>query len=357
MNGGRAWRLQDITKNTNWWFATACTLLFTISFPATSRAETDFVVMINGDRLTGELKSLERGKLRFDSSATGTIPIEWDEVAFVHSDQNIQVETEQGERFLGNLETPTDAGTVVVETASGAITLQADHVVIMSPIEEKTFDRIDGDISAGFNFAKASQVKQSRVGLNVAARDETRIYNLGASAVTSDSEDNSSSQRLSLDLSYTRLWPNRWLTGAIARFDRNDELGLDLRTSVGIGGGYNLRQTNSSSLSLIGGLQVSRENLSGNITDEDTLELFTSLKWDWFRYDTPELDFATELQIIPNLTDTGRLRGELDISMRWEIVADLFWELAYYYSYDSAPVLPAVPANDYGINSSLGYSF
>lgn len=337
--------------------AIACAMLTAISFPAMCRAETDFIVMINGDRLTGELKSLERGKLRFDSSATGTIPIEWDEVAFVHSDQDIQVETQEGKRFFGQLETSPEAGNVVVETASGAVTLKADNVVIMAPIEAKTFDRIDGDISAGFNFAKASQVKQSRMGLNVAARDETRIYSLSASALLSDSEDNSSSQRLGLDLSYTRLWPNRWLTGAIARFDRNDELGLDLRISLGLGGGHKLLQTNSSAVSLLAGLQVSRENLSGSVSNEDTLEVFTSLTWDWFRYDTPELDLTTELQLIPNLTDTGRLRGEFDIGMKWEIVADLFWELAYYYSYDSAPALPGASAEDYGVNSSLGWSF
>ena len=46
-----------------------------LSLAGVAGADTDVVTMINGDRLTGEVKSLERGKLRFDSSATGTIPI------------------------------------------------------------------------------------------------------------------------------------------------------------------------------------------------------------------------------------------------------------------------------------------
>ena len=57
-------------------------------------ADNDVVFFHNGDRLTGEVKSLERGKFRFKTAATDTISIEWDDVAYLSSDQNIQVEWE-----------------------------------------------------------------------------------------------------------------------------------------------------------------------------------------------------------------------------------------------------------------------
>ena len=334
-------------------------LLLTISlgFPIEAQAGNDVVMFKNGDRLTGEVKSLERGKLRFDSDATGTIPVEWDEVALLTSEQNVQVETESGQRFLGKLLAGAEEFKIIVDREVGPLTLEMHHVVFMTPIEERRIDRIDGSFSAGYNFAKASEVQQVRLGFDLAARTEKRIISMDVDAVQSDSEDSESSQRQSLDLQYTRLWADRWYSGALIGLDRNDELGLDLRTSVGIGGGRYLRQTNSSLLSLGGGLQLSRENVATGISDEDTVEAVIAVSWDWFRYDSPELDLSTTLQIIPNLTESGRVRGEFDVSLKWEIVSDLFWELSLYDSYDSDPVVDGAEKNDYGVATSLGYSF
>lgn len=331
--------------------------LLAISVPAVAANNTDVVIFLNGDRLSGEFKSLERGKLRFKTAATDTISIEWDDVASLKSDQNIQVETESGDRFLGHLGAASSEGKVLVETTTGAVQLDADRIVLMHPIEKKGIARFDGDITAGFNFAKASAVRQAHFGLDLEARSESRIFSLDLNSVTSDSADNSSSQRHSADISYQRLLSDRWLIGAVLRLERNDELELDLRTSLGFGGGRSILQTNNTRLSLVGGLQVSRENVSGNELDEDTVEAFATLNWDWFRYDTPELDFSTELQVIPNLTDSGRVRAELDISMKWEIIEDLFWELAFYDSFDSDPVVLGAEENDYGVVTSLGWEF
>ncbi len=45
-------------------------------FAGIAYANTDVVIFKNGDRLTGEVKSLERGRLRFKTEATDTIGIE-----------------------------------------------------------------------------------------------------------------------------------------------------------------------------------------------------------------------------------------------------------------------------------------
>ena len=251
-------------------------LLLALGFSAPAIAASDVLIIDNGDRLTGEVKSLERGKLRFDTAATGTIPIEWDEVAFLTSNQNIQVETESGDRYLGQLISQDQRGVITIGTQSGSTELAMASIVLMTPIEARGIDRFDGDITAGFNFAKASEVSQAQLGFELQARTETRLFGLDVASVTSDSQDNESSQRHSLDLTYQRLWPRRWLTGAVVRLERNDELGLDLRTSIGVGGGRNVLQTNTATLSLIGGLQLSRENVAGNRSDEDTVEAFAT---------------------------------------------------------------------------------
>ncbi len=42
-----------------------------------ARPNTDSVVLDNGNLITGELKSLENGIIRFSTDAMGTVSIEW----------------------------------------------------------------------------------------------------------------------------------------------------------------------------------------------------------------------------------------------------------------------------------------
>lgn len=332
-------------------------ILAALCLGSTAFANDDIVTMLNGDRLSGELKSLERGRLRFDSSATGTIPIEWDEVATLISHQSVQVETEAGARYLGRIVAAPRDAMIVVDTAEGSVELDMMNVVLMQPIKERRIDRIDAGITFGYSFAKSNEVQQLNLGFDASTRSEKRIVRLETDVIISDSDTDESNQRKRLDFEYTRLLPRRWGAGAVVRIDRNDELGVDLRTSVGAGAGRYLIQSNSMSLLFSGGVQFSRENVSAGVSDEESVEGFAGVNWDWFRYDSPELDLSSSLLVIPNLSDTGRVRAEFDMRLRWELISDLFWQVSFYNSFDSDPIDPGAEKNDYGVITSLGYSF
>jgi len=135
---------------------------------------------------------------------------------------------------------------IVVETGSGPVGLELGRIILMTPIEARGLDRIDGDISAGYNFAKADEVTSTYVAVDLNYRTEARIFSLEFDSQFTDSSTNEPSQDLTVALEYTRLLANRWITGAFVQFDRNDELGLDLRSSIGGGGGRILRQSDNS---------------------------------------------------------------------------------------------------------------
>jgi hypothetical protein len=339
-----------------------------LGFDAIAADKTDVVTFVNGDRLTGEVKSLERGRLRFKTEATDTISIEWDNVAVLTSNQNLQVETEDGARFLGRLSTPQAANRLVVLESTGPVELDLGSVFLMAPIEERGIDRFDGDVSAGFNFTKAEQVKTTHVSVDLDYRTEARILSLDFDSMMSDTSEQGvkPSQDHGLSLTYNRLLEDRWVVGGIVNLERNDELGLDLRLSVGAGGGRFLRQTNNSIVLLSGGLLVSREQrtesvgLTPQIEDtviQDFLEASVKLQWDWFRYDTPELDLTTTLELIPNITESGEYRGEFEIELKWEIVEDLFWSLSLSDKYDSKVDPADGEKNDYSIITAIGWDF
>lgn len=333
-------------------------VIVTQPYQAIAAPKTDILIFENGDKLTGELKSLKRGKLSFNTDATGTISIEWDKVAQLISTQHIQVETSSGARYFGELVEPPKDDRLVVVTGEGPQILDPTRVIIMEPIEGSGFSALDVDVSLGYNFAKANGVKQVNAGLNASYRTRQRILSLAASTIISDSDSEDASERKNFAIQWTRLFSDRWTTSGNLALDQNDELGLNLRTAIGFGGGRFLIQSNTMLLNLEAGLQVSNENLVAEEEDTQSLEATFTAGFDWFRFDDPELDWSTVLQIIPSITESGRVRAEFDTSLKWEIIGDLNWGLTLYSSYDSQPQSDAAKATiDYGINTSLVYEF
>src|SRR6187399_2641939 len=70
---------------------------------ASAAVKTDIVELKNGDRITCEIKRLDRGKLTVKTDGLGTIAIEWDDIQFVTSKARYEIELQSGDRILGTL--------------------------------------------------------------------------------------------------------------------------------------------------------------------------------------------------------------------------------------------------------------
>src|SRR5688572_3391272 len=80
--------------------------------------KTDSVWIRNGDQITGEVKTLFRGRLKYSTDDLGTIYIEWDKVDRIYSPRTFEVELESGEKFYGILRL----------ARSGALVLSGDTI-------------------------------------------------------------------------------------------------------------------------------------------------------------------------------------------------------------------------------------
>ena len=107
----------------------------------------------------------------------------------------------------------------------------------MTPIEGTGIHAWDVDASVGYDFAKAGGVKHATLGVNMDYRSLIRIESVRFNTLVTDSDSQDASRRTNLGLRHTRLWDKRWFTTTSLTFDQNDELGLNLRSSLGAGGG------------------------------------------------------------------------------------------------------------------------
>jgi len=319
--------------------------------------DNDVIIFDNGDRVTGEFKSMQRGKITIKSYGASTINPRWDRVDFITIEQVILVQTVTGVRHTGQIVKSDDAGKLTVDTVDGPVSVAYDQVSQMYPVESGGLKDVTVNISVGFNFAKANSVQQSNVGADVTQRTTTHITRGTFSSNLSDSSDNESSQRQYLGIGYSRLRPNHWLTSGIVTFDVNDELNIALRSSAGGGVGRILSESDHSFFSLEGGLLGTREKLQDNPEDTKSIESYIDARWDWYMFADPELDWSSRLKVIPSLTESGRVRGELDTTLSWKIIGDLKWQLEFYSSYDSKPQTEGAENVDFGINTSLAFKF
>lgn len=330
--------------------------LLLIALAQVARAEkTDVVFVENGDRITGELQSMSRGKITYKTDVASTINLEWERISQVVIQRDILVETLNGDRHSGHIGKTDNPQEIIIATSNGPVVVRNTDVVSMNPLNQSGWRDVVVDVSAGYNFAKANSVSQFNGSASISHRTSKHLWSVTTSSNFSSSSDNPSSHRGNLGFNYSKLRPNRWLTSGILNFDTNDELDIALRTSLGGGGGRILRQTDHSDFILQGGLLLSREKQNDTSAINNSVESYGLLQWDWFKFTQPDIDLSAQAMIIPSLTDKGRVRSQIDVSLSWKIIGDLRWKIDIYDTYDNQPQTDDTPTNDYGVNTSVTY--
>lgn len=334
----------------------ALLLLATANLNLLAAPKTDVIVLKNGDKVTGEIKSLLRGQLELSTDHMGTVLIEWEQVDVVLSNTGQSIELTNGTRYYGTLEKPETESYVRINSTDGAVGVASDDIVSMYPVEASIWDRLDLSARVGFSWDKSSNVGKYSVGLNGSWRDPRFITRASFQTDITTQENIDDSQRTVFTLNHMRFLQNKRFRALFGNLESNDELGIDLRTLAGAGYGWIPIRSQHTLLTLMGGLAVNRETPDQGESDTQ-LEAVGSLLWDYFMFSHPERNIAVNFSIYPSLTDTGRYRANLDTVMKIELITDLFFDITAYASYDNRPVSETASQSDYGISSGLGYNF
>jgi hypothetical protein len=180
---------------------------------------------------------------------------------------------------------------------------------------------------------------------------------LQGSTISTSTAQGVPSRRANASFGMTRFRRDRWYNTYQLGFEQNDELGLDLRTSLEAALGRYLVQTNTSELGALAGLVGTNELLQGDVQSQQNLEGLLGVEYSRYIYNDPKLDLTASLYAYPSITESNRVRAQFDVALKWEIYKDLFWNLSYYNTYDSNPASGSETTDDYGVVTSVGWSF
>ena len=325
------------------------TIFWLIFLPAALMASSkiDTIYFQNGDRVTGEVKSLENDLLRLSTDDAGTFKIEWTKVDSVYIRNRMRILLLNGEILYGMLLPSGVEKSCMIWGSDGDPKLVAlKNIVELSPIKDRFFNRLSGSVSSGFSYTKASDVLQ--MNLNGSLKylaNKNLIETSYSGSVTRDPLG--TSQRQNGGFTFHRMLPKKWFLSAELLAESNSELQLDLRTSFGIGAGNSIIRTNRHHFYAAAGILTNRE-LSQEIA-QNNVEGLVAVNYSVFVYDDPEISFDISSNIIPSINDPGRVRSETESNLKWEIFSDFYLKWTFYYSFDSKPLSSTAEKKDWGI--------
>ncbi len=335
-------------------FALRLSLVVTIAIGAANQLHAATVVLSNGDRLTGEISSLDEGKLALKTDYAETVQIDWAMVRELDTDQQFAILTKSGTRYTGTLRRSRD--TVEVVTDAGRESIPPADVTGLVPLGDggSFWRRLDGAIDAGYSFTRGNaDLTQSSLGIHGEYVREKYKAQVTASSIFSRQDDAPSTSRHALNGRFDRFLGPRALAFFLAGLERNDRQLLNLRTITGGGLGWRLVKNENTQLSIRGGVTFTNERFQDGV-ELSSGEALGQIEWKSLLLGRVEL--STDARFYPSLTQSGRYRIEYDSTMRVPLRSRLAWSLSLFDRFDSDPPLP-VQRNDYGLVSAFGFTF
>jgi hypothetical protein len=321
-----------------------------------AQAKTDVVTLANGDRFTGEIKELNRGRLELETDDAGTIEIEWENIVRVVSTHSFEIETSDGRRLLGSLGQTSDQVVLLVGT-EGSVSLTMPEITRITPIGASFWSKIEGSVDAGFSYTRSSGVAQTTLNSDSLYRRPAFQFRLALSAtLTQRSDVEDRDDRGTLSLSYFRYRGRRMFIAGTGSFETNESLGLALRSQVGGLVGLRYVNTNRAQLEVGAGVAVNEEQ-GVDTEPTENVEGILGFRSSFYTYDKPKTEFDISAQYYPSLSNWGRQRLQFDSSLKRDVWKDFFISFNVYDTFDSAPPNPDAERNDVGVVASFGLTY
>jgi hypothetical protein len=323
--------------------------------PAAAADKVDVIHLKNGDRVTCEIKNLDRSVLTISTDPLGSASVHWGEVADLLSPRQFDVQLASGEHFLGSLGASAPGQMVLILVGGGTGTVPLEEVIRLTPIGTSIWNRTNGSLDAGFSFAQADL--ETHWTINGAATYRSPRFELDTNVTSqvTKREDASSISRNSFGINGNRSFGNRWYTISWAQLQQNQELALDLRVVLGGGVGRDLVHTSRRLWSVYVGGAYTNEQFSGEPLAQSA-EAAVGGHFDFFTPGTTDYKITNSVVAYFNLSGRGRVRVEQQSAWRHEFLKDFYWSLNGFDSFDGDPP-DDQKKNDFGVSFTLGWKF
>ena len=329
-------------------------LLALLSVPETGHAQdptsspeavdgaTDRVILGNGNVLDGEVQSMSRGRLQFDTEATDVMSIDWDDISYLSSALIFEVTDVTGHLYYGSLSFTDRERVLVVTLGDETVNLPFAVIVELRNLAESFWAKTSGYVDLGVNIARANDLRSTLLkGLfdfngrvwEVDLTGEVYFQSQQSSTAPDGTTTKDQTSRNSLTLEGRRNFSGFWAGTTSAQTEANEELSLERRLLFSVGGRYNIVRNQGLELYAGGSAVFNAERFAGQERTE-TGEVKLTLGFDMF--DVGDIDIYVQgVGFLARRLE--RYRVNVDGRIAWEIVDDFSIGASVVERFDSNP--------------------
>src|SRR6185369_4857335 len=225
----------------------------------------------------------------------------------------------------------------VIGSAAGELRVPQLDVIRIVPAAPGFWKRLEGSIDFGLSFTSGNDQYQTTLTATTTYRTGNNSYTAAIDSAFSGQPEGDSTTRKQFSFDYRKQLTPRYYVGGLFDLLQSDQQSLDLRTSAGALFGRNLRQTESSRLSVFAGLAGTRERYSTVLEKpkSSNVDALAGADLNIFQFKT--IDISSRFSLFPSLTTPGRMRLQTTSDLKIKIAKDLYWGFHLYENFDSKP--------------------
>jgi putative salt-induced outer membrane protein YdiY len=316
----------------------------------------DEIRLRNGDVLTGTVIKKETDKVLFKTAYAGEISILWSEVESIQSDEPLHVMLKDDSSLRTKLGS-SEKGKVVIQSPS----LAANEI----PIEELQYINPSPEVSGlGVNWSGRVNVggaltdgntdtEAFNLDTEAVARSKTKRFTIGAIVNRAESRGIDTQFNSRGYLKYDHFLSKKWYVYANSAFENDKFRDIKLRSSLGVGSGYQLFEMPTMNLFIEGGLNYI--NTDFYVAESES---YPAARWS-AKYDQLVLGktkFFHEHEILASLEDADNILLFSKTGLRVPVNERLHAAAQYNYDWSKTPA-PGREEADSALIFSLGYGW
>ena len=332
-----------------------CALIAATAAPALA----DTVTTKNNDRLSGTIVELADGQLKLQPGYGGDkITIPMDHVSGITSDKPLRVTLEDGTQIVGTA-VAAPGGTMALEAKDlgKTVSVQIDKIteVRQGDAPPKKALRTEGRINIGLTRNRGNTENRNYHGDGeFTARTKKNRFRLGGEFNKVQEDGSVSEDNETAYTRYDHFISKRWYMNSNMRLHRDRMKDLSLRTTAGIGMGYQFLDSDTAKLSTEAGINYIHEDYKGA---PDTSE--PAGRWAInYQQDIPytKLVLFHDQEGLWSLENSHNYIITTKTGIRIPLAGNLNATAEFDYDYDNDPI-PGNKKEDFAYIFSLGYGW
>ncbi len=317
----------------------------------------DTLFLDKGEILIGNIRGGSLGIISFDETILKQINIKLYRVIRLRTWRRFKIQSTSGEIYYGIMkESKKDRWVTIVLDNADSVEMRITDVDILTTLEKNFWQQLNGNVSAGFSYAKSSGIGQLNLSSAFQYATEKVEYQVSASAIWSIDTSQLSRDREDVGTFVNWNFTPTWFTTGGFYYQRNLELSLARRYQELVGAGNKVFLRRTWQLWALSGVAFNQELSTAGTSSGLLIEIPVIAQFNFYKYHNPDIQISSTQSVFFSLSQAGRIRYDNKISFSWQLIRYFYITLNPYSSYDSQPA-EGNSNFDFGTALSLSYKF